>query len=175
MCNILKAKTYNWLPNTHTHRHTHTHTRNSNNYKQKATGHVISLANGHFTCAKFRPLRVTETEIILLTASGDARRLWSNEGMYVWSVRWFSKRHKTDASTNLEDPTIRAACTPQTVLGRHFWCLFCFFNQYLAIFTAISVYSQQKRAYSALHPQALTECSPLDFRRSSIVAVVAEQ
>ena len=25
-----------------------------------------------------------------------------------------------------------------------------------------------KRAYSALHPQALTECSPLDFRRSSI-------
>ena len=42
---ILKAKTYNWLPNTHTH--THTHTRN--NYKQKATGHVTSLANGHFT------------------------------------------------------------------------------------------------------------------------------
>ena len=27
---------------------------------------------------------------------------------------------------------------------------------------------QQNRAYSALHPQALTECSPLDFRRSSI-------
>ena len=23
---ILKAKTYNWLPNTQTHRHTHTHT-----------------------------------------------------------------------------------------------------------------------------------------------------
>ena len=37
---ILKAKTY-WLPNTHTH--------TSNNYKQKATGHVTSLANGHFT------------------------------------------------------------------------------------------------------------------------------
>ena len=41
---ILKAKTYNW--------HTHTH-MTSNNYKQKATGHVTSLANdsdAHFLC-----------------------------------------------------------------------------------------------------------------------------
>ena len=38
---ILRAKTYNWLPNTHTH-------MISNNYKQKA-GHVTSLANGHLT------------------------------------------------------------------------------------------------------------------------------
>ena len=45
---ILKAKTYNWLPNTHTHAHTR---MTSNNYKQKATGHVTSLANGHFTDA----------------------------------------------------------------------------------------------------------------------------
>ena len=92
---ILKTKTYNWLPNTHTH----THTSNSN-YKQKATGHVISLANGHFTCAKFRPLRVTETEIILLTASGDARRLWSNEGTFqafalVWQTAQNGRLHKT--------------------------------------------------------------------------------
>ena len=36
---ILKAKTYNWLPNTHSDTHTHT---TSNNYKQKATGHVTS-------------------------------------------------------------------------------------------------------------------------------------
>ena len=44
------------------------------------------------------------------------------------------------------------------------------------IFPTCSLYPQQKRAYSALHPQAwtgpcskaLTECSPLDFRRSSI-------
>ena len=55
-CSILKAETYNWLPNTHTHTHTHTRARararvrtTSNNYKQKATGHVTSLANGHFT------------------------------------------------------------------------------------------------------------------------------
>ena len=31
-----------------THTHTHAH-MTSNNYKQKATGHVTSLANGHFT------------------------------------------------------------------------------------------------------------------------------
>ena len=43
------------------------------------------------------------------------------------------------------------------------------------IFPTCSLYPQQKRAYSALHPhtgpcpKALTECSPLDFRRSSIV------
>ena len=47
------------------------------------------------------------------------------------------------------------------------------------ILPTCSLYPQQKRAYSALHPQAwtyiyrpcqyaLTECSPLDFRRSSI-------
>ena len=30
-----------------------------------------------------------------------------------------------------------------------------------------------KRAYSALHPQALTECNPLDFRRSSIKTNIA--
>ena len=28
---------------------THTHTHNSNNYKRKATRHITSLANGHFT------------------------------------------------------------------------------------------------------------------------------
>ena len=65
------------------------------------------------------------------------------------------------------------ACTPQTVLDRHFWGLFCFFYQYLAIFPAVSLYPLQKRAYSALHPQALIECSPLDFRRSSILRIVS--
>ena len=44
------------------------------------------------------------------------------------------------------------------------------------IFPTCSLYPQQKRAYSALHPhtgpcpKALTECSPLDFRISSIVS-----
>ena len=45
---------------------------------------------------------------------------------------------QTDAFTKLGERTIRAACTPRTVPDRHF---------------------------TALHPQALTECSPLDFRR----------
>ena len=48
---ILKAKIYNWCPNT----------RTSNNYKQKATGHITSLANGEprFSCAEFWLLQVT--------------------------------------------------------------------------------------------------------------------
>ena len=68
---IFKAKTYNWLPNTHTH--THTHTRmTSNNYKQKATEHAPSLANGHFTGSDAPfvceiPTASTEKDIILLT------------------------------------------------------------------------------------------------------------
>ena len=54
---ILKAKTYNWLPNRHTHTHTH---MTINNYKQKkqlGTSHlllmVISLAQTLLLCAKF--------------------------------------------------------------------------------------------------------------------------
>ena len=43
---ILKAKIYNWLPNTHTHTHTK---KKQSHYKQIATGHITSLANGHFT------------------------------------------------------------------------------------------------------------------------------
>ena len=39
---ILKAKTYNWLPNTHTRLAT------TANKKQLGTSH-LSLANGHFT------------------------------------------------------------------------------------------------------------------------------
>ena len=61
---ILKAKTYNWLPKTHTHTH-----MTRNNYKQEATGHVTSLANGHLTgsdAVKFRPLWIIK-KIILLT------------------------------------------------------------------------------------------------------------
>ena len=59
---ILKAKTYNWLPNTHTP------ARNSNGYKQKATGHVTLLANVLFTGSD-APY-VCE----ILTASSNKRR-----------------------------------------------------------------------------------------------------
>jgi len=47
-CSILKAKTYNWLPNTHTHTHTHTRLATTTNKKQLGTSH-LSLVNGHFT------------------------------------------------------------------------------------------------------------------------------
>ena len=77
--------------------------------------------------------------------------------------RWFGKWHKTDAFTKLGEPTIRPACTPQTVLDWHFWCFFCFFYQYLAIFPTVSLYPQQKRACSALHLQALTKCKSPGF------------
>ena len=36
------------------------------------------------------------------------------------------KRHETDAFRKLGEPTIRAACTPRTVLDQHFWCIFWF-------------------------------------------------
>ena len=78
--------------------------------------------------------------------------------------RWFGKRHKTDAFTKLGEPAIRAACTPQTVLDRRFWCLVCFSSIHDPCWSR----AQEKRAYSALHPQALTECSPLDFLTPSV-------
>ena len=67
ICNsILKAKTYNWLPNTHTHT-----TATTTNEKQLGTLHlllmVISLAQKLLSSAKFRPLRVIKKDIILLT------------------------------------------------------------------------------------------------------------
>ena len=69
-CSILKAKTYNWLPNTHTRMHARTHT--SNNYKQKATGHVTSLANGHFNTGSDSPFMCK-----ILTASGNKKRKYN--------------------------------------------------------------------------------------------------
>ena len=64
---------------------------------------------------------------------------------------------KRTPSQNLGNLLPELHVPPQTVLNRHFWCLFCFFYQYLAIFPTVSLYPQQKRAYSTLHPHALTE------------------
>ena len=62
---IIRAETYNWLPNTHTRPSTTT------NKKQLGTSHlllmVISLAQKLLSCAKFQPLRVIKKDIILLT------------------------------------------------------------------------------------------------------------
>ena len=118
---ILKAKTYSWLPNTYTHMRPAT----TKNKKQLGTSHlllmVISLAQTLISCAKFRPLRVIK-DIILLTLDwlwGRPQALLQRRNVFKRS-RWFGKRHKTDAFTKLGEPAIRAACTPQTVLGRHF-------------------------------------------------------
>ena len=119
---ILKAKTYNWLPNTHS---------NSNNSKQKATGHVPSLANGHLTGSN--ALSVCK----IPTAASDKKQKQKNEKIltldWLWgrpetdptkacfkSYRWFGKGPKTDAFTKLGKLTIIAAGAPRTVLDRHF-------------------------------------------------------
>ena len=100
----------------------------SNNYKQKANGHVASLADGHFTGSD------APFVFEIPTASSNNNNLKNADiGLAVGTPagvaptkecfkrsRWFGKRHKTDAFTKLGESTIRAACTPQTVLGRHF-------------------------------------------------------
>ena len=159
---ILKAKhTTGSLTHTQTHTHRHPHARNSNNYKQKAIVHVTSLTNGHFTGSDASYVCEIPTP-----AGFDPTKACFKRS------RWLGKRHKTDAFIKLGKPTIRAACTPQTVFDRHCCCLFCFFYKYLAIFPAVLLYPQQRVPTSALHPQALTECSPLDFRRSSIMKII---
>ena len=92
---IIRAETYNWLPNTHTRPSTTT------NKKQLGTSHlllmVISLARTRLWCAKFR---VIKKDIIFLTGCGDARRLCSNEEMFqafalVWQTTQNGRLHKT--------------------------------------------------------------------------------
>ena len=83
----------------------------------------------------------------------------------VWQKAQNGRLHKTG------ERTIRAACIPRIVFDRHFCCHFWlnkifFLNRYPSIFVTGSLDPQQKRAYSALHPQSLTECSPLNFQRS---------
>ena len=106
---------------------------------------VISLAQTLLSCAKFGPLRVIKKRYNFADiglAVGTPAGFAPTKECFKRS-RWFGKRHKTDAFTKLGESTIRAACTPQTVLGRHFWCLFCFFYHYLAIFPAVLLYPQQ--------------------------------
>ena len=124
---------------------------------------VISLAQMLLMCVKFQLLQVIKRDTFqMLTGYGDVRRLWSNinKGMFqaftlVWQTAKNRCLHKTGG-------TYYQTCMYPTVLDWHFWCLFCFFYQYLAIFPMVSLYPQQKRAYSALHLQALTKCkSPI--------------
>ena len=141
-----------------------------NNCKQKATGHVTSLANGHFTGSD-APF-VCE----IPTASSNIKRYnFADIGLTL-----LQRRHVSSVRVGLANGTKR---TPSQNCSRfllselhvpHKQCLTGISN---AAFSAVSGHLSRgfsvpptKRTYSALHPQALTECSPLDFRRSSISA-----
>ena len=83
---------------------------------------VILLAQTLLSCAKFRPLRVIKKR----NNPADTG-LWSNEGMFqAFAMVWQTAQNGRLPQTG--EPTIWAVCTPQTVLDRHFWCLFCFFK-----------------------------------------------
>ena len=105
----------------------------SNNYKQKASGHVTSLANGHFTGSDAPFVCEIPTASSNKKKKRKKRYNFADIGLAVGAPagfaptkecfkrsRWFGKRHKTDTFTKLGEPTIKAACTPKTVLGRHF-------------------------------------------------------
>ena len=85
---------------------------------------VISLAQTLLSCAKFRLLRVINFFKLLFFADiglavGTLAGFAPTKACFKRS-RWFGKRNKTDAFTKLGEPIIRAACTPQTALDRHF-------------------------------------------------------
>ena len=135
---ILKAKTYNWLPNTHTHTHAPATTTNK---RQLGTVDrllmVIWLAQTLLSCAKFWLLRVlkkgddfADTGLAVETPAGSAPAKACFKLLH-----WFGKRHKMDAFTKLGNLL--------TVLDQHFWCLFCFFYQCLVIFPTVLLYPQQ--------------------------------
>ena len=101
--------------------------------------------------------------IILLTLD----RLCSSEGMFqafslVWQTAQNGRLHKTRG-------TYYHSCMYPTDSA---WPAFLMpFLLLLPLSGHLSrgfTVPPTKRAYSALHPQALTECVPLDFRRSSI-------
>ena len=154
--------------------HTHTH-MTSNNYKQKPTGHVTSLANGYLTgsdapfVCEIPTVSSNKKEIILLTLDW----LWERPQALL------QRRHVSSFRVVLANGTKR---TPSQNWGNllselhvpHRQRLAVISNAFSSSFTSIwpsfprFYCTPTKRAYSALHPQALTECSPLDFRRSSI-------
>ena len=134
---------------------------------------VIWLAQTLLSCAKFRPLRVRKKEekkrrkkdIILLTLDwlwGRPQALLQRRN--VWSVRvGLANGAKQTPSQNWG--TYFQSCMYPTDSA---WPAFLMpFLLLLPVSGNLSrgfTVTQTKRAYSALHPQALTECSPLNFR-----------
>ena len=76
---------------------------------------------------------------------------------------WFGKRHKTDAFTKLGN-ILSELHVP------HRQCLTGISDAFSGHLTRGFTVPPTKRAESALHLRALTERSPLNFRRSSIAA-----
>ena len=155
---------------------THTHTRpaTTTNKKQLGTSHrllMVTLAQKLLSCAKFQSLRVIKkylkkynfADIGLAAGFAPTKECFKRS-------RWFGKRHKTDAFTRPEGTYYQSCMYP------HRQYLAGISNAFSASFTSIWPSFPRfyciptKRAYSALHPQELTECSPLDFRRSSILS-----
>ena len=148
-----------------------------NNNKQKASGHVTSLANGHFTGSEAPfvceiPTASSNIYIDIFCrhwthGCGDARRLCSIEGMFqafalVWQTAQNGRLHKT-GGTNYQ-----SCMYPTDSAWPAFLMLLLLLLPVSGHLSRGFTVPPTKCAYSALHPQALTECSPLDFRRSSI-------
>jgi len=148
-----------------------------NNYKQTATGHVTSLANGHFTGSEAPFVceipTASSNKFLLLLLLLTLDWLWGRPQALL------QRRNVSSVRVSLANGTKR---TPSQNWGNqlselhvpHRLCLAGISNAFSASFTSIwpsflrFYCTPTKRAYSALHPQALTECSPLDFRSSSI-------
>ena len=151
-----------------------------NNYKQKATGHVTSLANGHFTGSEapfvckiptaLSPKKRYNFADIGLAGCGDARRLCSNKGMFqaftlVWQTAQNGCLHKTG------ETYYQSCMYPTDNAWPAFLMLFLLLLPVSGHLSRGFTVPPTKRTYSALHPQALTECSPLDFQRSSVTVL----
>ena len=147
----------------------------SNNYKQKATGHVTSLANGNFTgsdapfvcgipTASSNKIKVFLVFLLLLTLDMPAGFAPMFQAFaLVWQTAQNGRLNKTGGTYYQSwmyptDSAWPAFLMPFLLLLPVSGNLSCGFTV-----------PPTKRAYSALHPHALTECSPLDFRRSSVM------
>ena len=134
---------------------------------------IISLAQTLLTCVKFWLLQVIKRDTFqVLPGYGDAHRLWSNfnKGMFqafalVWQMAQNRRLHKTGG-------TYYQSCMyPTDSAWPAFLMLFLLLLPVYGHLSRGFHVPPTKRAYSALHPQALTKCCPLDFRRSSVATV----
>ena len=96
------------------------------------------------------------------TPAGDARRLCSNEGMFqafslVWQTAQNGRLHKT------KGPYYQSCMYPTDSAWPAFLMPFLLLSPASGHLSRGFTVPPTKRAYSALHPQALTECSPLEF------------